>query len=42
MCGGQKTDLDMHFVVTKHDAIIAARYYYEHQELCPDLAWEAP
>lgn len=39
-CGGQMSDMDLHFLVSKEEAIKAAEYYFAHSGACPGLAWE--
>lgn len=39
-CGGQMSDMDLHFLVSKEEAIKAAEFYFAHGGACPDLDWE--
>ena len=39
-CGGQMSDMDLHFLVSKEQAIKAAECYFAHCSACSDLVWE--
>ena len=41
VCGGQRSEMDVHFLIGEDQTVKAVEHFYMYQSECPDLVWES-